>query len=81
MCFRLLAAIASRVDAGDFAPAPLDWLRALTSMGERHGLDLKLDASSSTALLSVCGAHLSSPCGTLLNGLRKRVESPAQAMG
>ena len=77
MCFRLLAAIASRVESGDFAPAPLDRLRALTSMGERHGLDLKIDASSSTALLSVCWGDCACSLYTGAKG-RKRLVSWAE---
>ena len=54
MCFRLLAAIAPGVEPEGSAPAPLDDLRAVASIGARHGLDMKVDASSSAALLSVC---------------------------
>jgi hypothetical protein len=77
MCFRLLAAIASGVESGDFAPAPLERLRALASMGARHGLDLKPDPSASTALLSVCWGDCACSLYTGAEG-RKRLVSWAE---
>jgi len=77
MCFRLLAAIASKVEPGGFAPAPVDRQRAVASMGARHGLDLKLAASSSTALLSVCWGDCACSLYTGAEG-RKRLVSWAE---
>jgi hypothetical protein len=77
MCFRLLAAIVSEVEPAGLPPAPADRFRVLASMGARHGLDLKLDTSSSTALLSVCWGDCACSLYTGAEG-RKRLVSWAE---